>query len=295
MGYSLLDIQFTGMDVHNTTSSLCNISDSESEVEDLMAGVALPELPSDYWQRQESRRVYKYSWQKEKRDQETVKCFLKSIDTAMEEVTDSSEESDQERSVDSFRVGDHDKPNSDTEGTCTSTDNMNAKDMFDSDDECTVDILQELENTLAATKLKKYTSEDELDFEEQNDFLPNQPRGGDGTLWADIREAAFSSKMNTVQIDAILSAMYKHKASIHADLPLSHKTLMDTSNKCFKALIKVVSGHQYYYYDLTKQLRSCLARYPEEVVNGIDTLELVWNTDGFPLYNSRRLSSWASE
>ena len=67
---------------------------------------------------------------------------------------------------------------------------------------------------------------------------------------------------------------------------------MKTGNESLKDLIKVVSGHQYYYYNIAKQLRFCLSRYPEDTVNGIHTLELVWNTDGLPLYNSGRLSSW---
>ena len=98
-------------------------------------------------------------------------------------------------------------------------DSINTNDNFDSDDECSVEALDEIEYTLAVRKLEGYKDDLEYDVIDQIDLLllPNQPRDGEGTLWADIRLAAYNSKMKTTQIDAILSAMLKHKAKILED------------------------------------------------------------------------------
>ena len=35
-----------------------------------------------------------------------------------------------------------------------------------------------------------------------------------------------------------------------------------------------------------------LDKYPKEVVGVLDVTDLVWNTDGLPLYNSRCINCW---
>ena len=171
---------------------------------------------------------------------------------------------------------------------------VNPIDIFDSDDDFSVGRIHETEDRLAEIKLNGDMYSDEEDVRElADDVLPNQSRDSAGTLWADMREAAYMSRMNTIQIDAILSVLFKHRTQMHvSDLPKSHKTLMRTGSDRFMDHVRIVSGHQYHYYPLAKQIRFYLARYPEDVVARIDKLCLVWNTDGLPLYNSRRLCSW---
>lgn len=113
-----------------------------------------------------------------------------------------------------------------------------------------------------------------------------------GTVWYDLREAAQRTRMNTVQIDAILEVFHKHPPA-SGRLPKTERTLcrvrksdVDMTN------IKQVSGHDYYYFGLEKQLKFYLALYPKVVIEEVDVLMLTWNNDGLPLFKSTRQSAW---
>jgi len=113
-----------------------------------------------------------------------------------------------------------------------------------------------------------------------------------GTVWYDLREAAQRTHMNTVQIDAILEVFHKHPPA-SGRLPKTERTLcrvrksdVDMTN------IKQVSGHDYYYFGLEKQLKFYLALYPKAVIEKFDVLMLTWNNDGLPLFKSNRQSAW---
>ena len=83
----------------NSISQTSNL-DGESEVEDLLAVVTLPKLTSDLCQRQARRQAYQNRWLKKTRAPKSLKYSLSRIDTNVEEVTDSCDESDEEPTVD---------------------------------------------------------------------------------------------------------------------------------------------------------------------------------------------------
>jgi hypothetical protein len=114
-------------------------------------------------------------------------------------------------------------------------------------------------------------------------------------LWDDLRQKMTETKMNTQQMDGVLEVLHKHKNSIEAELqnlPKSYKTLCKQSRKSVKSSVSTVSGHQYKYFGLKSKLIETLSRYPVEELEKISSLELVWNTDGFPLHHSTKWTSW---
>ena len=281
-----------------------NFSDSEgeSDIEDVLGKV---QLPHDIQQRHAKRKAYKRHWQQRVRGQKRREGMVACIGTEMEKLDDSSD--DREQDIVLNQLIESESNAAETGPVNISQDvslspvpiecsdgAVNPIDIFDSDDDFSVGRIHETEDRLAEIKLNGAMYSDEEDVRElADDVLPNQSRDSAGTLWADIREAAYMSRMNTIQIDAILSVLFKHRTQMHvSDLPKSHKTLMRTGSDRFMVHVRIVSGHQYHYYPLAKQIRFYLARYPEDVVARIDKLCLVWNTDGLPLYNSRRLCSW---
>ena len=115
---------------------------------------------------------------------------------------------------------------------------------------------------------------------------------GPGTVWDDLREAVQRTHMNTVQIDAILEVFHKHPPA-SGRLPKTERTLCRVKNRGVDmTTLKVVSGHDYYYFGLEKQLKFYLALYPKPVLEEVDVLMLTWNNDGLPLFKSTRQSSW---
>ena len=115
---------------------------------------------------------------------------------------------------------------------------------------------------------------------------------GPGTVWDDLREAVQRTQMNTVQINAVLEVLHKHPPA-SGRLPKTERTLcrvmsggVDVTN------VKQVSGHDYYYFGLQKQLMFYLALYPQAALEEVDVLMLTWNNDGLPLFKSTRQSAW---
>ena len=72
-------------------------------------------------------------------------------------------------------------------------------------------------------RLECNVDENMLDALDKFCILSDQPRDSDGTSRIDARKVAYSVRMNTVQIDTILTALSKHSASIQANLTKIHK------------------------------------------------------------------------
>jgi len=97
---------------------------------------------------------------------------------------------------------------------------------------------------------------------------------GPGTVWDDLREAVQRTHMNTVQIDAILEVFHKHPPA-SGRLPKTERTLCRIMNSGVDMTnLKQVSGHDYYYFGLKKQLLFYLALYPKAVREAVDVLML---------------------
>jgi len=115
---------------------------------------------------------------------------------------------------------------------------------------------------------------------------------GPGTVWDDLREAVQRTHMNTVQIDAVLEVFHKHPPA-SGRLPKTERTLCRIMNSGVDMTnLKQVSGHDYYYFGLKKQLLFYLSLYPKPVLEAVDVLMLTWNNDGLPLFKSTRQSAW---
>lgn len=172
------------------------------------------------------------------------------------------------------------------------------KDDFDSEDEFLVDRIEAIE--------REYQLLDGDDFDEGDLDCPGYwnnveeslasallPPDHTGTLWYDLRTAMDRTRMTTVQTDAILQVLHKHKGDFsHFNLPKTHSTLMRTQRDVVRHNIRTVSGHQYYNFGLENQLKFVLALFPISLVSGLDVLIINWNNDGLPIYKSRKLSAW---
>lgn len=174
------------------------------------------------------------------------------------------------------------------------------QDVYDEEDAISVIHIEEAEEALARVRLEGDPDMDLLMFDESEDFEdvqchPELEVGGDdspGSLWDDLRQMANQTCLSTVQIDAMLKVLNDHPESVTARLPKSYKILLRTGRDVIRENVKKVSGYSYFYIDLEQQLLFYLDKYPKEVVVSLDVIQLVWNTDGIPLYNSRRINSW---
>ena len=119
--------------------------------------------------------------------------------------------------------------------------------------------------------------------------LPDAP----GTLWNDMRSAALKTHMTTTQVDTVLNIMHKH-FNLTDKLPKCEKTLCKASISSIDRdkEIKKVSGHDYYYFGLEKQMKVHLALYPASELEVTDVLMITWNNDGLPLFKSKGESAW---
>lgn len=174
------------------------------------------------------------------------------------------------------------------------------EDVFDEEDEISVMRIEQLQEALARVRLEGDAEMDALMIDESNEFedvLDNTDlevgcEDGPGSLWDDLRQMTNQTRLSTVQIDGMLKVLNSHPECVSARLPRSYKTLLRTGRDAIKERVKNISGHSYVYIGLQQQLLFYLDKYPKEVVAALDVIELVWNTDGLPLYNSRRINSW---
>ena len=173
-------------------------------------------------------------------------------------------------------------------------------DVFSEEDQISVLRIEEVDEVLTDVRLEgdpELNEEMFVEAEECETVLNNPdievgPVSGPGSLWDDLRQMANQTCLSTVQIDALLKVLNSHPECVSAPLPRSYKTLMQTGRDPTREKIKMVSGYSYFYVGLEQQLLFHLDKYPKEVVEVLDVIELVWNTDGLPLYNSRRINSW---
>lgn len=92
---------------------------------------------------------------------------------------------------------------------------------------------------------------------DDEDFMVSPTDDSPGTLWFDLRAAAMARNMTTVQIDAVLAALHKHRNLI-GKLPKSYKTLCKATYTAMTPNVEKKSGHDYYYFGLEKQLKVLL-------------------------------------
>ena len=198
----------------------------------------------------------------------------------------------------------------DDEGTCSDVDKSKNnefcdkahEDLFDEEDAISVLRIDELEEALVRVRLEGDPEMDALMIDESEEFqtvvnTPDIPVGvgsdsGPGSLWDDLRQMANKNCLSTVQIDAILKVLNSHPECVSARLPKSYKTLLQSGRDSIKDKVRKVSGYNYFYLGLEQQLLFYLDKYPKDAVEVLDVIELVWNTDGLPLYNSRRVNCW---
>ena len=112
-----------------------------------------------------------------------------------------------------------------------------------------------------------------------------------GTIWDDLRSAAVKTCMTTVQVDAVLTALHKHR-NLFGILPKSYKSLCKVTYPPITQDLKSKSGHDYYYFGLEAQLKFYLELYPENDVKKLNILSITVNNDGLPLFKSNSISSW---
>ena len=86
-----------------------------------------------------------------------------------------------------------------------------------------------------------------------------------------------------------LLKMLKAGVPALSSLPLCARTLLKTPRNI---VIQQISGMDYYYFGLEYQLRLILASYPQTMVEALNTLELILNIDGLPLFRSSSTNVW---
>ena len=163
-----------------------------------------------------------------------------------------------------------------------------ACDHFDDEDAELVLHIQSIEE-----KTKEFMyAVDDVDFD-PIDLTGVAQQNAESKFLDDLRLTIDQSKMKPTQIDAILSLLHRHHDVVSVDVPKSYKTLMKThSGDVVGNNFKIVSDHEYVYYPLANQLCYTLSRYPEDALKDVSVLELIWNTDGFPIHKSTSKSSW---
>lgn len=112
-----------------------------------------------------------------------------------------------------------------------------------------------------------------------------------GTILDDLRYAAVKTCMTTVQVDAVLTVLHKHR-NLFGILPKSYKSLCKVTYPPVTPDLKSKSGHNYYYFGLEAQLKFYLELYPENDVKKLNILSITVNNDGLPLFKSNGMSSW---
>ena len=118
-----------------------------------------------------------------------------------------------------------------------------------------------------------------------------------------LKQYANKTALNCVQVNGLLKLIHNNKKTIGIEevinisgVPKTYKTLFKISNKKVKdKIIAIQPDHKLYYFGLAKQILFYLKQYPIHSLDALqpsNTLELIWNTDGMKLYQSRDESAW---
>ena len=232
------------------------MSDCESDNE-----IKLLSLPLSSNERKIKRRQYNTEWKRKSR--KCLKLQLQAHDAFHPVVEDSSEDDENLRCID------------------TTAKVTNESQLLDNDD-VFIDMIDRHETTSDSY----LHNSDESDSSES---CSSEQEIDKTTLQSDLAKFVECSNLLTTQTDALLAVLNKHKDVILDDLPKTHKGLFRVSRNSIKNEIRELSGHQYYYVGLEKQLRFYLPRLP---TGSISSLELIWNVDGLQIFKSKRLTSW---
>ena len=100
--------------------------------------------------------------------------------------------------------------------------------------------------------------------------------------------AAWAIKFNIKHnaLDGLLKLLRK---SGHNHLPATARTLLKTSQN---VELMEISGMQYFYFGLEKQLKQNFLKYSENIRINTDTLLLLLNIDGLPIFSSSGACVW---
>ena len=118
-----------------------------------------------------------------------------------------------------------------------------------------------------------------------------------------LKKYANKYALNCVQVNELLKLIHKNIINISNqkvinvnNVPKTYKTLFNISNKKLKNQITTTtSNHKLYYFGLANQIKFYLKQYPVEILDALqpnNTLELIWNTDGMQLYQSKDECAW---
>ena len=93
-------------------------------------------------------------------------------------------------------------------------------------------------------------------------------------------------KMSLKSGDKLLKLL---KDNGHPELPLTSRTLLNNS---INILIEYKSGCEYYFFGVAKMIYSYLNKFKTNLSSLENTLELMMNIDGLPLYKSSNICVW---
>ena len=113
-----------------------------------------------------------------------------------------------------------------------------------------------------------------------SEYEENTLNADDLASWA----IEFSIKHNA--LDRLLKLLQQ---SGHSSLPATARSLLKT---CPSVELTFVSGMQYFYFGIKKQLKQQFVKYPSNVQMNVTTLPILLNIDGLPLFSSSGSSVW---
>ena len=169
--------------------------------------------------------------------------------------------------------------------------------VFNADEPSSIDLVDNTDDHYDEISPTDLVDSEDISFlySSSEDSLWNGSDGetdGPGTLWDDLRKVVNKTSMNTVQTDNLLSILHKHAIpeKLCISLPKTERTLNAVTHENIQT--KLVSNHSYFYIGLENQLQYHLSLYPSSIINSIETVQLIWNNDGLPIFKSCNESSW---
>lgn len=220
-----------------------------------------------------------------KKHRKTRRLEREKLEQAMEEL-DRYGDTDEEVSVDFCSDENYDDSHDFENGTTVEDSDFTPQDFPSAD---SVIATEDVPNVSDIVLSDDFADLLENDYQYQTEATaPDAPN----TLWHHLRNTAYQTKMNTVQVDGILQTLnkFKHDPSMTA-LPKTYKTFYKGEVKSVSGDVRDVSNHKYIYLGLRKQILYYLPLFPK-AIDAVSQLELVWNTDGFQLFNRKRINSW---
>ena len=145
---------------------------------------------------------------------------------------------------------------------------------------CTIEEqLHDDTNIVPETELEQMeTSEDSCDGDEDSAVA--------SSFREQLKEWAidFGEKHNAV--DALLKVLKKNG---HPELPSTARTLLESTNEVD---VETESGMQCVQFDVRGQILEHLKKYPQAVLEKLDSVDISLNVDGLPLFKSNNQSLW---